>query len=347
MKRDGSQQDALEGDLKRLGGRFNSARETFWGKIVGIEQDLDPSRLIPDADHELRKRCLENVERARACCAKQRGHPNLAWVFLHRVDEDLLLLVRPAELKARALEVRTAFELNITEPSVRTLWLGTEGGDKGALVRAIESLGQDDSAREILRAALQMVNEQVDRRFWRLSANVLTSVWSGVLLAMMMVLYAMLWNVVSRSTFSALDALGQDVRADILPVIVLGAMGAFVSNLLTREDFLFIRGGPYWRYLLHPIVAKPVLSAFAAVFVYAMAQSSLIFSIGNGASASNPAIVHLSVSEGRATAFAYAILAVVSGFSADKLLRGMIDAVLKRLEQKAEKTAKSEEEKKS
>jgi len=38
----------------------------------------------------------------------------------------------------------------------------------------------------------------------------------------------------------------------------------------------------------------------------------------------------------------YAVLAIVSGFAADKVLRNMIDTVLKRLEQKAEKTKDAE-----
>jgi hypothetical protein len=36
------------------------------------------------------------------------------------------------------------------------------------------------------------------------------------------------------------------------------------------------------------------------------------------------------------------VLAIFSGFAADKILRDMIDGVLKKLEQKAEKTKESE-----
>jgi len=40
--------------------------------------------------------------------------------------------------------------------------------------------------------------------------------------------------------------------------------------------------------------------------------------------------------------YVYAVLAIVSGFAADKILRSMIDGVLRRLEQKAEKTKDTE-----
>jgi hypothetical protein len=40
--------------------------------------------------------------------------------------------------------------------------------------------------------------------------------------------------------------------------------------------------------------------------------------------------------------YVYMVLAIVSGFAADKLLRDMFDSVLRKLEQKAEKTKDSE-----
>jgi hypothetical protein len=249
--------------------------------------------------------------------------------------------------QGRAIDVKASFELNITEPSVRALWLGTEGGGKGSLVLAIEKLDQGDAtdARHIVRAALQMVNAQVDRRFWVLSSNVLTSVWSGALLASSMTLCALLWAYAPARIFAPIQTLGTMPVADLLPVAALGAMGAYVSNLLTRQDFLFVRGGPYWRFLLHPIVAKPVLSAFAALFVYAVARSGLVFSIGAAEVGTNAAsaVITLSIPSGEPTAFAYAVMAMASGFGADKILRDMIDRVLKRLEEKAEKTVKTQE----
>lgn len=48
-------------------------------------------------------------------------------------------------------------------------------------------------------------------------------------------------------------------------------------------------------------------------------------------------IISLNVAK-QSEGYVYAVLAIVSGFAADKILRSMIDGVLKRLEQKAEKT---------
>jgi hypothetical protein len=340
-------QEALQLELTALKKHFNPARERLWAKIASVEQDLDRVAATGTLA-QVRERSVENVRKARACFEGRWGHPHLAWKFLHRVDEDLLLLVGYEELKARALDVQTAFELNILEPSVRAVWLGTEGGAKGALVRAVEKLETADAAdaRETVRAALQRVNEQVDRRFWVLSANVLTSVWSGALLAVLLAAYGLLWAYASPSAFTAVGTLGTSPTSDFIPIALLGIMGAYVSNLMTKQDFLFVRGGPYWRYLLHPLVAKPVLSAFAALFVYAVAHSGLIFSLGAPDAAkvgTSAAPLALNVPAGESTAFAYIVLAIVSGFAADKVLRDMIDRVLKRLEEKAEKTVKADE----
>jgi len=110
-----------------------------------------------------------------------------------------------------------------------------------------------------------------------------------------------------------------------------------------------VRGGPFWRYLLHNLLSKPLMSAFAAVFIYGVEKSKLIFSISriDTSSASNAAskIISINVTE-KSEGYAYAVLAIVSGFAADKILRSMIDGVLKRLEQKAEKTKDSGTEKK-
>ncbi len=138
-------------------------------------------------------------------------------------------------------------------------------------------------------------------------------------------------------------------RITFVTLIALGLMGAYLSNLMTKENFLYVRGGPFWRYLLHNLLSKPLMSAFAAVFIYGVEKSKLIFSINSidTQSASNAVskIITLNVTK-ESEGYVYAVLAIVSGFAADKVLRSMIDGVLKRLEQKAEKTKDSGAEKK-
>ena len=73
-------------------------------------------------------------------------------------------------------------------------------------------------------------------------------------------------------------------------------------------------------------------------FIYILAKTKIIFAIGSGADVSK--VININVGAG-AEGYAYAILAIVSGFAADKILKSTIDSVLKKLEQKAEKSKES------
>jgi len=114
-------------------------------------------------------------------------------------------------------------------------------------------------------------------------------------------------------------------------IALLGCIGALLSNLLTKENFLYVRGGPFWRYLLHNLMARPILGAFAAIFILWIEKSKWIFSISLAATekmtsagqaavvaaSSNvqPAIITINVNEA-SLPFAYVIISVISGFAA-------------------------------
>ncbi len=277
-----------------------------------------------------------------SCPFSGRRHPHLVWELLHRVDECFILLIKKEELFSRAITLKTSFDLNIKEEKVRKEWIGEEGKE-GRFKKIIDELEKGENLEPntiVLRDALRIVNEQMDRTFWQLSMNTLTSVWSGTFLAGLM---ALAWYVGPWGPISLLK--GENLCENYLTLIALGLMGAYLSNLITKEDFLYVRGGPFWRYFLHNLFAKPVTSAFAAVFIYFIEKSKLIFSIGlqeNGAKASKAAeIITLNVSSDSA-GYVYAVIAIASGFAADKILRSTIDGVLKKLEQKAEKSKDTE-----
>jgi hypothetical protein len=266
-------------------------------------------------------------------------HPHLVWEFLHRVDEYFILLIKDEELYSRAIDVKASFHLNIKEEKVWEEWLGEKGKFTGILDQ-IKRREHMEENRYVIRDALKLVNEQMDRTFWQLSMNTLTSVWSGIALASLMVLA---WFFYPAGTLQSLGT--GEFRTTFVTLIALGLMGAYLSNLMTKENFLYIRGGPFWRYLLHNLLSKPVMSAFAAVFIYSLEKSKLIFSINTidseAASKAASQIISLNVAR-QSEGYVYAVLAIVSAFAADKMLRNMIDRVLKRMEQKAEKSKDTE-----
>lgn len=324
---------------------LNPATEKLFSKLTDLEETLEGIEghtLTPEQKHAV-KICRTYLLKAREFIERpfwilkfpfvQSRHPHLVWELLHRVDEYILLLSRKEEMPSKAIDIRNSFDLNIAEDKLREKWLG----DKGKLNTVIGNFDKDKDQMEdryVLKDALRLINERMDRTFWQLSANTLTTVYSGVLLGLLILLA---WKFSGTDSFKPLadGCLSQSFTT----LFILGLMGAYLSNLITKDDFLYIRGGPYWRYFFLHLFSKPVLSGFAAIFIFILAQSKLIFAIGPASEAAKPTsqIININVSAG-AEGYAFAILAVISGFAADKVLRNMIDAVLKKLEQKAEKT---------
>ena len=331
---------------------MNPATERLQSKVTNLDEMLEGFR-AQKLNHEQRhitQICKTYLEKARGFTDRPllstkfpflgRKHPHLVWELLHRVDEYFILLIKDEELYSRAIDVKASFSLNIKEEKIREEWIGEKGKFTGILeqIKKKENMNQN---RYVVRDALKLVNEQMDRSFWQLSMNTLTSVLSGTILGALMLLA---WKFHPPG---ALDSLGKTgLGTSFVTLLVLGLMGAYLSNVMTKENFLYVRGGPFWRYLLHNLLSKPLMSAFAAVFIYILEKSKLIFSINpipNTQVTSKAAsqIITFNVMP-ESVGYVYAVVAIVSAFAADKILRNMIDSVLKRLEQKAEKTKDTE-----
>jgi hypothetical protein len=335
-----------------FGAWMNPATERLESKITHLEETLEGFQVkdLEDEQKHIVKICQTYLEKAKgytdrpALSAKfpffHGRHPHLVWELLHRVDENLILLIKDEELYSRALDVKGSFVLNIKEEKIRQEWIGEKGKLIGSLdqIKKKENMGEN---RYVIRDALRLVNEQMDRAFWQLSMNTLTSVWSSAILGILMLLA---WKFHTPGALDSLEKGG--LGNNFATLVVLGLMGAYLSNLMTKEDFLYVRGGPFLRYLFHNLFSKPLMSAFAALFIYILERSKLIFSInsiattGNASKAASQIITFNVIPEG--VGYVYAVLAIVSGFAADKVLRNMIDTVLKKLEQKAEKTKDAE-----
>lgn len=328
---------------------MNPATERLQSKMTNLEETLEGFQNLKNEQKQIVNICKTYLERARGYTDRPllsrkfpffaRRHPHLVWEFLHRVDEHFILLIKDEELYSRAIDVKASFHLNIKEEKVRDEWLSEKGKFSGILDQ-IKKREHMEENRYVIRDALKLVNEQMDRTFWQLSMNTLTSVWSGIMLASLMVLA---WVFYPAGTLQSLGT--GEFRTTFVTLIALGLMGAYLSNLMTKENFLYVRGGPFWRYLLHNLLSKPMMSAFAAVFIYSLEKSKLIFSINaidtETASKAASQIISLNVGK-QSVGYVYAVLAIVSAFAADKILRSMFDKVLKKLEQKAEKTKDSE-----
>jgi hypothetical protein len=312
------------------------SKESLLEKIMGLEEAMAryEKNGLDENQKQILHSCRDYLQRAKECMRGFRSHPHLIWNLLHRIDENFIFLMPQDELYARAIDTRTTFDLTITEKKVREEILG----EKGKLTAAIKDLKEDGQHLEkdqyFIRDALQYLNEYVDTNYWILSMNILTCVWSAVFLGTSLLVYFFVYSA-----------------REMIPYAFLGFMGAFLSNLLTKENFLFVRGGPFGRYLLYNLMARPILGAFAATFILWIEKTKWIFSInhlGPGEKTSpavQSSVININVPE-IAYPYVLMVIAIVSGFAAEKLLRSMIDRVLKRLEEKAEKTKEAKTEKK-
>lgn len=315
--------------------RITPPKEKLLEKIIGLKEEIKkyrPSELDDKQKHILQT-CEDYIRIAEELIkARFFSHPHLVWNLLHRVDERIILLMPEHELAARVVDVKAAFDLNIKEEPVRKEWLG----DKGKLTAAIHDIAEGgknniDKSRYAVKEALQYVDDFVDLGFWKLSINILISVSSALLLAGVMLVYYFVPDL--RIGISA-------TSTKPICFAVLGLMGGYLSNLLTKEDFLFVWGGPFFRYLFYNLMARPIIGAFSAVFFYLVEKSKLIFSLNpisaTAKTAGLPSVLTINVSSD--VRYVYIVFAIAVGFAGEKALRGMMDKVLRRLEEKAEKT---------
>lgn len=344
-----------ETELLHLKTWLRPVDECLWAKLEDQRSNLDRIKATPGlaaTDSELVRSCQERIEMAR-WCIERRGHSHAAhgsslrkhleawihrfrwpatedntlfWHLAHSVDEDLLLLLPVEEVAVRGLEIKSLFERNIKQAETKKVWL-EDGGDKAPLTAAVRSLteaakthGPEDveirQKRQVLRRALHEVNDQTDQRFRQLAVNMLMRAWSGFLLFVLLVPSALILPDYLREGIDSSGAMFSPA------LLILGAAGAVLANLMSKDAFR-IAQGPARRYLFYYLFAKPVQGAFAALTLYLVLKSGLLFTLG---------------AKGEQATFAFATLALAAGFTAEKIFGTMINKSLERLFKVAEKT---------
>ncbi|MBZ4329472.1 hypothetical protein NR800_10715 [Corallococcus interemptor] len=106
-------------------------------------------------------------------------------------------------------------------------------------------------------------------------------------------------------------------EGSILLFSLLGAGGAIISNMMTKDPFI-LSVGPTTRYFVYYLFAKPVLGGFTAAFIYLLVKSGDFL-----AKPPSP--------------FLMGCIAVAAGFSGDRLLGATMDKVMANLFKSSEK----------
>jgi hypothetical protein len=343
----------------------SASRQLLWGKL---EENLTLLEIAargasgthdPDRTGCIIKQCRQKLAKARSCIEQRRVRPFLFWELIHEADELLLLVLPKDMLPARAVEVQAQFDKKIKDEALRKHWLGTER-EQGPLLKTVQRLTRQHPPEEsllpqdrsILQGALHVVNQQVNKGFWQLSMNVAVQVWSGLLLVVLflLALFSALRSPLPSPLAwlqSLVEPSGVD-RDPVISLVLLGAGGAIVSNMLSKESFVLSIGATN-RYLVYYVLIKPILGGFAALVVYLLERSALLFEVvirprpppysmpPEGAPTSSEAVFQIVVDSDFKRLFILAVLAVATGFSAEKWLGGTMDKVLGRIFNRSEK----------
>ena len=324
--------------FRRRSGRYGSATQLLWNRLENDASLYELCKVredLTEADRVILEQCHQRLAVARRCLDKQFGRWSFSfWQIIHEVD-GLLLLVMPRHmLLPHALEIQQQFERRVTDSAQKALWLGAErtsgplsqcvrvlrgeapaSGDPEASLPEAERLAR---CRHVLWGAQGVINDRVDKTFWQLSINVSLQVLSTLLLVMLSLIALLGFNRSLVTTWP--DAL---VPQGLLLLSLMGAAGAVVSNMLSKERFVVATGATS-RFFAYHLLVKPVMGAFAALTLLLVEQSNLLLAVvprglANDAG-NNSALLNIVVKDWRAVFFALAALSVVAGYSADRFL---------------------------
>lgn len=303
--------------------------------------------------------CRQKLVMARDCLDRAIKRPFSFWELLHEADALLLLVLPEPMLHTRAMEVQQLFEQKIKNRGLRELWLGTDERP-GPLREAVHLLRRQlrppegfsvpqkltaeqlARCRNTLRGALNVVRRQLDKSYWQISLNVSIQILSALLLLVIfaVALGLMYWQErlpkpPGRVSMANLRGIFQ-----LCYFMLFGMTGAILSNMLSKERFA-VSTGATARFFLYYLFVKPMIGAIAALLLVFTAHSGLMFSVvasASGATApSSQAPIQIVTGSEDGVFFALAVLSLAIGFSADRMLSSMMDAVLGKIIRETQK----------
>ena len=106
---------------KKLNWWINPAEEDLWAKRIDLMETLDVIGKrggLDGVQEEILEKCRERLENAKAALEPKlpfgKKH-KIFWSLVHRVDEDIILLIPDEEVLSKAIDIKTFFGLSIKE----------------------------------------------------------------------------------------------------------------------------------------------------------------------------------------------------------------------------------------
>lgn len=337
--------------------RMNASVQNLFAEYVDASDQLELlDKQIKDVDKKLIvDHCRPKVEALKEAI----DHRKIvaAWRLLHRVQEELLLLVEPAQLRAEAQRVSQTIQLSALSETLKKEWMAR----LDEAMKKIENNGANEEmkARQLIKMAANVINDFTDDQFWDIWARRWMSfIYSGMIMVLMPAMMFALYFYAKAPSFAATYAL----------LLMLGAIGGYASGIWGSGEEYFAKGY-FWTYTCYYGLARPVSGILAALVMFWMLQVQLYIKVDPPISAvqvaapmaatpaaqpvsrgtntteakppspaAEPTLITIKTPGKDVSVYAYMLLLLVAGFAGDKLLKSLTDKVMKKLFAEAEKT---------
>lgn len=322
-----------------------------------------------DADKErVIKQCRQKLEEIREALIPSRWWKCrkvfVAWRLIHRMGEDLILLMSCEELYAQGHKILHDLKTSPLPDIVRLDWVSKIDEKQKKLEESLQKPSPciEKGTTQLYRTVTNIINDNVDDRFW--------DIWSRRFLIL---IYSILLAV-GMGWLLSMFAGPAGFSLAVSGVLLIGAMGGVASGIITTEQE-YMAKGHFWL----PVISYPAVrmtqGALAAIIVFWMIQCHYLIRIEPPLERYNKAFFCMTSPVWRDPAFQrnsirtktgivrfssyssekkdpildlkappgkqiylYLLVLFVAGFMGDKILKFLSDKVTSRLFSEAEKT---------
>lgn len=279
-----------------------------------------------------------------------------AWQLLHRVSEEMILLMSREELLGFGIRLKRQIATTAMPEILKKEWTDIVKGQLAKIAKAQPPQDDIRETRQLFKNIYRSVNDAVDDQFWDLWAKKFLAFSYTIALALLTAIF-----FIGELTYGPCLTLGK--------ILLLGAMGGLMSGVFTSEGDSLPKGH-FWVPTLYYLLARPLMGLLAALVIFWAVESQFLVAIeppyrgriiacetadkegGEAApseiSALPPATVKdagevkvspmtMKARTGREH-YLYMLLFLCAGFGGDKLLKAIADRVTTKLIARAEKT---------
>lgn len=185
-----------------------------------------------------------------------------AWNLIHRVHEELILLLDKDELTALGNKLMHDIALTSFSEPVKSDW---RGKIKALLDAKINDNNRGEAA-QLFKTVLNLINDHVDNSFW----EIWTKKFSAMIYTLMLVALMGVFYIMSSScgVFSLC----------LSGILIIGAMGGLASGIISG-DSQYMEKGHFWVSTIYYSLVRPTLGALTALIMFWMIQGQYLVKI--------------------------------------------------------------------